>query len=140
MQSVQRPWGLEMTLSVADSLRTFLGWGVAEEEASSLWPSSPAEPASRLLFPLHRRRKPARAAGTSLLEGRPQGGPRPTPRLSPPTPATQEVVSVTETDLRLQAVCVIRPVVCKPVQRCLMGLWHGDGGTIKENKAKVHGG
>lgn len=27
MQPVQCPWGLETTLSVADSLQTFLGWG-----------------------------------------------------------------------------------------------------------------
>lgn len=91
-------------------------------------------------LPLHRRCKPARAAGQACWRGGRREGPD-RHHGCPPRPATQEVVSVTETDLRLQAVCVIRPVVCKPgLQRCLMGLWHGDGGTIKENKAKVHGG
>ena len=49
-------------------------------------------------------------------------------------------MSVTETDLRLQAVCVIQPVVWKLVQWCLMGLRHGDGGRrLRKMKSECTG-
>ena len=88
----QAPWCVSsVSLGIRnDSIRgreptDFAWWGGWQRKR--LPPCGPAAPLSRPPGSSSLSvggRKPARAAGTSLLAGRPQGGPRPTPRLSPP--------------------------------------------------------
>ena len=110
-----------MTLSVADSLRTFLGRGDGRGRGFL-----PVVQQSR------RAGEPARAAETSLLAGRPQGR-RHRHHGCPHHSGHPGVMGVTEGGSRLQAGCVVRPVVSNRTEawRCRK--------TIKENEVKVHG-